>query len=377
MRRHTIPPRADWRDRAAALNFDFHTIDDAPYWDESVYWEFTAAEIDTVEDAADELHALCLQAVERVMAEDWLDKLGIRGRAAQLVRDSWRRRDPALYGRFDLAWTGDGPPKLLEYNADTPTSLFEAAVVQWDWLEDFAPQADQFNSLHEALVERWQLLHRSGAVAAPLHLTCATPHVEDEGTVRYLHATALTAGLAAKFLPIADIGWDGGGFVDLDDQPIATLFKLYPWEWLAAEPFATHLAPAGLRLLEPAWKMVLSSKGLLAVLWQMFPGHPNLLPAAFDRTGLSARRVVQKPLFSREGANVTIQDGPWVTASVDGPYGAEGWVWQEWTPLAGAGSVTAVLGAWMVGDKCHGMGIREDEGPITRDSSRFVPHLFR
>jgi glutathionylspermidine synthase len=36
-----------------------------------------------------------------------------------------------LYGRFDLAYRGDGPPKLLEYNADTPTALFEAAVVQW------------------------------------------------------------------------------------------------------------------------------------------------------------------------------------------------------------------------------------------------------
>lgn len=377
MRRHTIPPRADWRDRAAALNFDFHTIDDAPYWDESVYWEFSADEIDTIEDAADELHALSLQAVEHVIANDWLEPLGIRGLAAELVRDSWRRRDPSLYGRFDFAWTGDGPPKLLEYNGDTPTSLFEAAVIQWDWLEDFAPQADQFNSLHEALVERWQQLSRAGAIAAPLHLTCATPHVEDEGTLRYLHATALAAGLSAKVLPIADIGWDGRAFVDLDDQQIATLFKLYPWEWLAAEPFAAHLAPAGPTLLEPAWKMVLSNKGLLAVLWHLFPDHPNLLPAAFDRAAVAARRVVHKPLFSREGANVTIQDGPWVTASVDGPYGAEGFVWQEWTPLAGAGSVTAVLGAWMVGDKCHGLGIREDEGPITRDSSRFVPHLFR
>lgn len=377
MRRHCIPARADWRDRAAALNFDFHTIDDAPYWDETVYWEFSADEIDTIEDAADELHALCLQAVEQVIANDWLEPLGMRGLAAELVRESWRRRDPAFYGRFDLAWTGDGPPKLLEYNADTPTSLFEASAIQWDWLEDFAPQADQFNSLHEALVERWQHLYRAGALSGPLHLTCATPHIEDEGTVRYLHATALAAGLAAKFLPIADIGWDGRSFVDLDDQPITTLFKLYPWEWLVNEPFAAHLAPAGLALIEPAWKMVLSNKGLLAVLWHLFPGHPNLLPAAFDRAGLAAGRVVRKPLFSREGANVTIQDGPWVTASVDGPYGAEGWVWQEWAPLAGAGTVTAVLGAWMVGDKCHGLGIREDEGPITRDTSRFVPHLFR
>ncbi|HSV28593.1 MAG TPA: glutathionylspermidine synthase family protein, partial [Candidatus Omnitrophota bacterium] len=220
MRRLPCTPRPDWGDRVESLGFDFHTIDGAIYWDERAYWHFTAAEIDILDDASAELHGLCLQAVEHAMAGDGLERLGITGLAAELARDSWRRREPHFYGRFDLAWTGDGPPKLLEYNADTPTSLFEAAVVQWQWLQDFAPEADQFNWIHEALVARWADIAIGVAGRTALHLACVTPHAEDEGTLRYLQATALEAGLATKAVGLADIGWNGRDFVDLDGQAI-------------------------------------------------------------------------------------------------------------------------------------------------------------
>jgi glutathionylspermidine synthase len=359
-----------------ALGLGFHTTEGIPYWDESAYWQFSADEIDVIEAAAEELHRLCLEAVEHVVSGDHLARLGITGGAAALVKRSWRDRDDSLYGRFDLAWDGSGAPKLLEYNADTPTSLLEAAVVQWHWLEDIAPNADQFNSLHEGLVERWGELYTGRRDLAELYLTCMPPNAEDECTLRYLQATALEAGLTTKVLPLQDIGWDGQDFVDLDDQPIRHLFKLYPWEWLAAEPFATHIPATELQVIEPAWKMVLSNKGLLAVLWELFPGHPNLLPAAFERSGVAAAQVVRKPLLSREGANITVYDGDTPIAQTGGTYGAEGHVWQAWTPLAPAGNGTAVLGTWMIGDRCRGMGIREDDGLITRDTGRFVPHLF-
>lgn len=374
MIRVSSPPRTDWRDRVESLGFDFHTIDNAPYWDETAHWRFTAAEIDLLEETAEELHHLCLQAVQHILDRDLLAPLGITGLAADLVRASWRRREPAFYGRFDLAWDGHGPPKMLEYNADTPTSLFEAAIVQWQWLEDVAPGADQFNSLHEGLVAQWRNL--SDINASALHMACMAPHPEDEGTIRYLQATALEAGLPTKFISMPDIGWDGVNFVDLAEQPIRRLFKLYPWEWLVREPFAANIAATSIRMIEPAWKMLLSSKGLLAVLWQMFPDHPNLLPAAFCRDALPPGPVVRKPLFSREGANIAVLDGDRVIAQSDGPYGGDGWVWQGWTPLARIGTASAVLGLWMIGDKCHGLGMREDDGPITRDTSRFVPHLF-
>ena len=61
---------------------------------------------------------------------------------------------PSIYGRFDLRYDGAGPAKLLEYNADTPTTLLEASILQWNWLKDTHEGDDQWNSLHEKLVER-------------------------------------------------------------------------------------------------------------------------------------------------------------------------------------------------------------------------------
>lgn len=376
MRRLSLTPRPDWATQVEALGFDFHTIDGAPYWDESACWEFSAAEIDTIEDAADELHRLSLDAVDWVIRNGKYQPFNLTPEAIRLVEDSWRRRQPSLYGRFDLAYDGSGPPKLLEYNADTPTSLFEAAVVQWQWLETVFPDADQFNSIHEGLVERWGLIAANLPPSTPVHLASVAPHAEDQGTVRYLQATALEAGLGTKVLGMEEIGWDGRRFIDMDGEPIRALFKLYPWEWLLAEQFGANIGPSGTQMIEPAWKMLLSNKAILSLLWHRNPDHPNLLPVTFDAAEVSGR-AVRKPLLGREGANVAIIEDGNVLAEAEGPYGEAGWIYQQWTPLAQADGRHAVIGAWMVGDKCRGMGIREDATAITRDTSRMVPHLFR
>jgi glutathionylspermidine synthase len=373
MRRHGISPRPDWAARVEALGFDFHTLEGASYWDESAYFEFSATQIDAVEDAADELHRLCLAAAERVVAEGLYERLGIPDAVSGLIEASWRRRDPHLYGRFDLAWNGADPPKLLEYNADTPTALFEAAAIQWHWLQDRFPDADQFNWIHEALVERWAGMGLGNRV----HLAASAGHAEDQGTIRYLEATALEAGLACKVLAVEEIGWNGRTFLDLENEPIDVLFKLYPWEWLLGEEFGNHVARASTRFIEPAWKVLLSSKGILALLWEMFPGHPNLLPASRDAGALDGK-IVRKPLFGREGGNVSILDeGNLLVDGTPGPYGEEGWVHQAYTPLPRSATGHVVAGVWVVGDKACGLGLREDAGAITRNSSRFLPHLFR
>ncbi len=376
MRRVPLTPRTDWKAQVEALGFDFHTLDGAPYWDETACWEFSAAEIDVVEDAADELHRLCMAAVDFVIRERTYEPFRLPPAAIPLIEASWRAGEPSLYGRFDLAWTGDGAPKMLEYNADTPTALFEASVIQWQWLQGRFPDADQFNSIHEGLVERWPALLRGLPAATPLHLACAMPHAEDEGTLLYLEATALEAGLPCKVLSMADIGWNGRRFVDLEDEPIGALFKLYPWEWLLAEDFGANVGPSGVRMVEPAWKMLLSNKAILSLLWHLYPEHPNLLPASFDAADFTGR-YVRKPLLGREGANVAIVEDGAVLAEEPGPYGESGWVYQDLAPLAEADGRHMVVGAWIVGDKCRGMGLREDADPITRNTSRIVPHLFR
>ena len=146
-------PRQGWKQRVEAAGLIWHGEGGVPYWNENQHLVLTLEAAEVLEDAASELHALCLEACEQIMRCDWWARLAIPDAAVGLIQTSWLAQDFSLYGRFDLAWDGTGPPKLLEYNADTPTSLLEAAVIQWQWLEDTFPESDQLNSIHEALVD--------------------------------------------------------------------------------------------------------------------------------------------------------------------------------------------------------------------------------
>ncbi len=372
MKRLTIAPRADWRARAETLGFKFHTIDGAVYWDETAAYEFTAAEIDAIDDATTELERISLLAVDKVVREKLFDRFGLDATAAELVTRSWSHGDKNLYGRFDLCVRAGEPPKLLEYNADTPTALFEASVVQWEWLETVMPGADQFNSIHEKLVEAWR---RFGLAGRRVHFACVRDHAEDRGTIDYLADTAAQAEIEHAILHLDEIGWDGGGFTDLDQRPIEVLFKLYPWEWLLREPFAANIAPSGTVMIEPAWKMVLSNKTILALLWHMFPDHPNLLAAGLERADVPGPAVA-KPVLGREGANIRIDAGA-ESMETFGDYATEATVFQAYAPLPEFDGNFPVVGAWVIASESAGIGVREDDTRITRNTSRFVPHFFR
>jgi glutathionylspermidine synthase len=373
--RLAVTPRADWRAHVERdLGFAFHTIGGATYWDETVCYRFSAVEIDEIEVATGELEQLALALVDSVVqtGEQALERLRIPRVAWEAIAASWHAREKNLYGRFDLAYSGGGPPKLLEYNADTPTALFEAAVVQWDWLQAAWPERDQFNSLHERLIEAWK---KFGIGNRRVNFAAVKNHAEDTGTIEYLRDTAMQANLATARIAIEDIGWDGQNFLDLDNRPIDVLFKLYPWEWLVGEEFGEHLLSGVAKVIEPAWKMVLSNKAALALLWEMAPDHPNLLPA-FLEPGRIEGRVVRKPIFSREGANIQVLDSNRVVAETDGAYGAEGFVYQAHVEMPAFDGNYPVIGSWVIASQPAGIGIREDTTPITRDTSRFVPHYF-
>jgi glutathionylspermidine synthase len=373
--REPSTPRPDWRSRLEELGFHYHSLDGV-YWDESVCYRFDAAEIDLLEAATERLHAMCLEAVEHVIARNRFDELRIPQPFAAYVADSWRARDGTLFGRFDFSYDGRSPPKLLEYNADTPTSLLEAAIAQWNWQQSLHPERDQFNSLHERLIAQWQQIAAGLPVARTIHFSCVRDSAEDTGNIDYLRDTAMQADVDARMVFIDDVGWDEttGSFVDLDGAPIRCLCKLYPWEWLIREAFAAHLPQTAMRVIEPPWKMILSNKGILPILWEMFPEDVNLLPAYFE-PGKIAGDHVRKPLLSREGANVMIRRKGLINAE-QGGYGAEGYVYQAFAPLAQFGGNYAVIGSWIVGAQAAGIGIRESGGPITTNKSRFVPHYF-
>jgi len=373
MHREALVPRVDWPAKVEELGFFFHSMDGV-YWDERACYRFTADEIDTLEAATAELHQRALEAVARVIEKGDLSRFAIPEAFHGWIERSWKAGDRSLFGRFDLSWDGTGEPKMLEYNADTPTALLEASVVQWYWLEDVFPHADQFNSLHEKLIERWKVLREQLPASAALYFTGDMDCEEDKGNLDYLRDTATQAGILAKSIGIADIGWDGKRFVDLDDRPMGSLFKLYPWEWMVREEFGKNLLAGNLRVIEPPWKMLLSNKAILPVMWEMFPDHPNLLAASFE-PGRFATDFVKKPIYSREGANVSITAGG-RTVEAPGDYGEEGFIWQAYHELPVFDGNYTVIGSWIVGDAPAGIGMREDASPITKNSSRFVPHHF-
>jgi len=372
MQRHCCQPRPDWPAKVESIGLTYHSHDTGPYWDESACYELSAREVDDLEDAANKLHYLCIDAAEAVINHGWWPRLGIPEAAIPAILQSWERDDFSLYGRFDLSYDGATPPKLLEYNADTPTALVEASVAQWFWLQETHPGADQFNSIHARLIEAWR-----SRQATTVHFSSLKESAEDEMTVLYLRDTCEQAGVKTKSVYVEDIGWDGQKerFVDLDREPLAQCFKLYPWEWLWQEPFGVHLAKERVRFIEPAWKMLLSNKGLLPVLWELFPGHPNLL-AAYETAEPLGGSYVRKPKLGREGSNVVWVEGGAVVEETAGDYGAEGHVYQAPATLPDFGGHHPVFGVWVIDHEAGGLGIREDTQRITGNLSRFVPHFF-
>lgn len=381
MRRLVLPERPDWRDKARAVGFGFHEMYGEPYWFEGAAYAFSLAQIeDDIEAPSEALHALCLALVADVVEDEaQLRRLSIPEAHFDLIRASWRAGDRHLYGRFDLAYDGSGPAKLLEYNADTPTAIFEAAFFQHNWLIDqidagaLPDGTDQFNLLQESLVEAFAAFPPDRI----FHFACWTGNEEDRGTCAYLMDCAVQAGHAVDLVDIRAIGVDPQGrFTDRQDRTIDRCFKLYPWEDMLREPFAAHLKPGV--FVEPAWKAILSNKAILPLLWERHPGHPNLLPAFFadDPRAQGLTDAVSKPVFSREGENVSLIEHGSTVETAPGDYADQPRIVQAYAPLFAADGQHAVLGSWIVGDRAAGLGMREDRGRITRNLSRFVPHII-
>jgi glutathionylspermidine synthase len=375
--RLTSTPRPDWERIVEEQGLIYHHTGEGRYWDESAYYRFTARQVDDLEAATNELQARCLDAAQHVIDRDRFAEFGIPDFAVRAIKRTWESEPPAIYGRFDLMYDGISPPKLVEYNADTPTALIEAAVVQWYWKEDVFKGTDQFNSIHERLVAKWKEL-KAYLTGDVLHFAATPePQAEDLMTASYMRETAIEAGLETNALMIADIGWDADAhdFVDLQERAIQSIFKLYPWEWMCWEPFGAHAVDTIERVqwIEPIWRMLWSNKAILAVLWELFPNHPNLVPAYLDHThGMGS--YVKKPKMSREGANITAVVDEQRVLETAGDYGEEGFVFQQL--IRSTNEFHPVIGSWVIDGQSAGIGIRESSSLVTDNTSRFVPHLF-
>lgn len=441
MRRHQCVPRPTWESDVRADGLVYVETTDPvtgrsfPYWIEDAYYAVSAADCDLLAEAANELTAMLVVAGDYIIEHNLFGKLGIPEYAVPAIVRTWADDDPAaywpsLYGRFDLRWSSNpdlvaadpslAVPKLLEYNADTPTAFPESTAVQWNWfLFNQGGRGDQWNNGYEALVEAWRrnlalYTARTGRPVGTIHFayTAAESSGEDGMNTTMIASTAEAAGFRVKVLHIEDVQLvtrDGesafltpghlaqtGYFIDPDGEPIQMIFKLYPWEWMFAEGFGRsalwNLAqPDGTVWIEPPYKALWSNKGILAILWELFGNEPvrgrYLLPAYFENQAPPGfeRTCVRKPLLGREGANVSIfRDGELLVAN-GGEYGAEGHILQEYAPLplfeGVDGPFRTVTGVWMIDQSAAGLCFRESPGEtaglITSNQSRFVPHLIK
>ncbi len=379
MQRIITTPRTNWQQKVEEIGFGFHSLDSL-YWDESVYYEFKLKEIEAIEKATNELWDLCLEAVQYVIDKKIYNRFHIPQWFVPQIEESWNNDAPAIYGRFDFSMR-DGIPKLLEFNADTPTSLFEASVVQWHWLQDTNPNKDQFNSIHEKLIAYWSYL-KEYLHYHTLHFTAIKDNLEDFTTSEYMRDCAIQAGYHTKFIDLMDIGWntDYLEFRDLEELPIKNIFKLYPYEWLLHEEFGNHLRPDRNKCfwIEPSWKMILSNKAILPILWQLNKGHENLLPtfSEYEKSSIGFN-FAKKPILSREGANIQLFENGKMISETMGDYGEEGFIYQELCTLPEFNGNYPLIGSWVIGQEAAGIGIRETSTLITDNLSRFVPHLIK
>lgn len=371
MERKFATKRTNWEKKLEESGFGFHTSD-VPYWEEGKFYSISMETADKIYEATNELWDMCLKAVQHVITNKLYDKFQIPPYMWKHIEDSWENETPSIYGRFDFV-VKEGQIKMLEFNADTPTSLFECGVVQWNWLQDLYPNKDQFNSVHEALINYWKQI-KPYLKPGDLYFTCIRENLEDLTTTEYLRDCAIQAGIDTQLIMIDELGWNGTDFTDLEENPIRNIFKLYPWEWLVNEEFGKNIPNADCLWIEPSWKMILSNKAILPILWELFPNHKYLLESYFAQRGLTD--FVKKPILSREGANIELYENSVLTDSTDGEYGEEGFIYQKLFKLPEYGEDKTLVGSWIIGGESVGIGFRESTKFITTDKSRFIPHLI-
>lgn len=386
MKRIQSVERKDLPQIAQNSGFEFHVINGEKYWDESHYYEFTLEQIEKdIEDPTNEIHLMCMSLVDDIVrSEEKLHKLGIPENQWDLVHESWFNGDKHLYGRIDFTYDGNGKAKLYELNYDTPTSIYEAGYFQWMWLQDMKNAGhlrecvDQYNMIQENLIDAFSIISND-IVNDVLYFSCVKNHKEDYGTIQYLRDCAIQAGINTDVVFIEDIGITEENWFSTDKWDVINhLFKLYPWEYMMVEEYGKYIKNSSTKFYEPAWKSVLSNKGILPLLWEKYQNHPNLLECYFDSQlrGSVPKGWVKKPIFSREGSNITIVDDDGYVLSTDGPYQDCAHIWQKYKPLPTFDGNYPLIGSWVIADTASGIGIREDSSLITQDTSRFIPHVI-
>ncbi|RDA91623.1 hypothetical protein CP533_4646 [Ophiocordyceps camponoti-saundersi (nom. inval.)] len=380
------------------------------YWPDNRYYSFTTAEMELVKKAGEDVFQMCCEAADYLVEHPDLitSDMAIPAFALRQIQKSWDR-EPAwasVYARFDLCFGGlDHPdpalrtPRFYEFNADTPTCLVEAALIQAYWLQQTGHGNDQYNDIYPRLVEAWKrnltLVEKElGHKVRFVHFATASGDCDGEEAINtvLLAQSCRDAGWPTRSMAIEQVSLSAidGRFYDQLGDHIDVIFKLYPYEFMVNEKFGEACFQDmdrvdGTVWIEPPYKMLWSNKALFALLWKLFEHDPRskwLLPTYLERDApASLTSYARKPIYSREGLGIRLErDGQVVQEQgINSMYGKEGYIIQGLAPppefVDGEGkSKYAVLGLWFIDGEPAGLGVREAISLITNDYTPFVPH---
>lgn len=376
-----------------SLGFVWHTDSDESSYISDALVVISEAEAEAYYEATNTLYDMYVEAAEHVIENNLFHEIGIPFNLVEVVKESWESDVHwHLYGRFDLAGGVDGKPiKLLEFNADTPTALFETAIVQWAMLkQNRLEEESQFNGLYEALVDNFKRLVTLEEDVSDFEerydgwnflFTSVKGNAEEENTVRLLQHIAAEAGFETEFAYIDEIEFSPEEGILYQEKNYELWFKLIPWEDIALEESDLAMLLTNIIknqkaiIFNPAYTLLFQSKGLLKILWDLYPNHPLLIESSFEP--LQGKKQVKKPVFGREGGSVSILDeNAQELESVEGNYDNHKMVYQSYTELpTDTQGQSYQAGVFYAYEAC-GLGFRKG-GKILSNMSKFVGHIVQ
>ena len=375
-----------------SIGLSWHTDRDTTDYIAPEMVEISQEEAERFYNAGNELYEMFCEAGQYVIDNNLFFELDIPVSLIPMIKQSWEQEVHwHLYGRFDFAGGLDGLPlKLLEFNADTPTMLYESAVIQWAMLKaNGLDENAQFNNIYEALQDNFKRIITLGADTSrfseiyegwKILFSCVSGNDEEERTTRFLQEIARSAGFETEFAYIDEVQFSQDEGVFFNECNYEFLFKLLPWESIAIdEPELAMLmrsimeSKAGI-FLNPAYTLLFQSKRMLKILWDLFPNHPLLLEASFEP--LSGVAQVSKASFGREGIGVEVFDSTrTLLAGNTQDYQNYKKVYQAYHELSHNGGFYYQPNVFFAYESC-GLGFRKG-GLILDNYAKFVSHSIR
>jgi glutathionylspermidine synthase len=379
-------------DYLESIGFTWHTDDDKTAYISNEVVSISQNEAEAYYEATNELYDMYCEAAQHVIDNNLFHDLDIPFNLQELIKTSWE--DDVhwhLYGRFDLAGGLDGKPiKLIEFNADTPTSLFETAIVQWAMLKfNNLEESSQFNSLHEALIDNFKRFvtldndiekfeEHYEKLNWKILFSSVSGNDEEERTTKLLQHIADEAGYKTDFEYIENVGFGADG-ITKDDELFEFWFKLIPWEDIAIDEgelaiiLTEILNDKKAIIFNPAYTLLFQSKGIMKILWDLYPNHPLLLETSFEP--LTNTKQVEKMCFGREGANVAIvNEDNSLNIKTEGDYGNFKPIYQEYVEFPKDENGDHYQAGVFYAYEACGLGFRKG-GIILDNMSKFVGHI--